>query len=66
LGAEGIEAARSTATLAHSVLQQAFMQATDDFAWLSGCIFTLLVFLVWAVRRPGAPKAGAVTADAGH
>ena len=65
LAAQGLDAARGTAQLAGAVMQQAFMQATDDFAWLSGCIFALLILLVWMAKRP-APKAGAVAADAGH
>ncbi|MGE5625315.1 MAG: DHA2 family efflux MFS transporter permease subunit [Bacillota bacterium] len=64
LQAAGVDAARGTAALAATVERQAFMQATDDFAWLSGFIYLALMLLVWLARR-NAPAAGAV-ADAGH
>ena len=64
LKALGLDAARSTAELAHAIQQQAFMQAMDDFSWLSGCIFLVLVAFVWLGRR-NAGTAQAVV-DSGH
>ncbi|HEV7165786.1 MAG TPA: DHA2 family efflux MFS transporter permease subunit [Gammaproteobacteria bacterium] len=60
----GANTAQGLAELAGSIKQQAFMQATNDFSWLSGCVFVALVVLVWFARR-NAPVAAAA-ADAGH
>ncbi len=60
----GLDAARSTAELAHVIQQQAFMQAMNDFNWLSGCIFLVLVGFVWLGRRNA--SAARAVADAGH
>ena len=60
----GASSAQGLAELAGSIKQQAFMQATDDFSWLSGCVFVALVVLVWFARR-NVPTAAAA-ADAGH
>ena len=64
LKALGLDAARSTAQLAHTIQQQAFMQAMDDFSWLSGCIFLVLVAFVWLGRRNASMARPIV--DAGH
>jgi DHA2 family multidrug resistance protein len=64
LGQHGVDAAQGTASLAHGVMQQSFMQATDDFALLSAGIFASLILLVWMARRPAAKTAA--VADAGH
>jgi len=37
--------------LAHTISQQAFMLATNDFYWLSGWVFIILIGLVWFARR---------------
>ncbi|HEU5397790.1 MAG TPA: MFS transporter, partial [Gammaproteobacteria bacterium] len=60
----GANAAQSAAELAQAVQRQAFMQATDDFAWLTGGIYLALIAVIWLARR-NAPAAGTV-ADAGH
>jgi len=64
LHALGANATQSAAELAQAVQRQAFMQATDDFAWLTGGIYLALIAVIWLARR-NAPAAGAV-ADAGH
>ena len=61
----GVDAAQGTAQLALAIKRQAFMQATDDFAWLSGFVYLGLVLVVWLARK-NAPVAGAPAADAGH
>ncbi|HEV2331683.1 MAG TPA: DHA2 family efflux MFS transporter permease subunit [Gammaproteobacteria bacterium] len=60
----GANTAQGLAEIASSIKQQAFMQATDDFAWLTGGIYLVLIGVIWLARR-NAPAAGAV-ADAGH
>ena len=60
----GANTAQGLAEIASSIKQQAFMQATDDFAWLTGGIYLVLIGVIWLARRK-APAAGAV-ADAGH
>ena len=60
----GADTAQGLAQVAGAIKQQAFMQATDDFSWLSGCVFLALLALIWFARR-NAPAPGAVV-DAGH
>jgi DHA2 family multidrug resistance protein len=62
----GLDAVQRSAELAQAVMRQSFMQATDDFAWISGWIFALLILLVWAARRPKAAAGAATVVDAGH
>jgi DHA2 family multidrug resistance protein len=64
--APGLDAAQRTAEVAGAVMRQSFMQATDDFAWISGWIFVALIVLVWLARRPAAQAGGAAVAEAGH
>lgn len=66
VAAPGLDALQRNAEVAGAVMKQAFMQATDDFAWISGWIFVALIALVWLARRPAAGGAGAAVADAGH
>ena len=35
-----------------TVTNQAFMLATDDIFWLSGCIFVVLLGLTWLAKPP--------------
>ena len=60
----GANTAQGLAEIASSIKQQAFMQATDDFAWLTGGIYLALIAVIWLARR-NAPAANTV-ADAGH
>ena len=60
----GADTAQGLAQVAGAIKQQAFMQATDDFSWLSGCVFVMLLALIWLARR-NAPVAAAA-AEAGH
>jgi len=60
----GADSAQGLAALANSIKQQAFMQATDDFAWLTGCVYAGLIVVVWLARKNAQPKAAVV--DAGH
>lgn len=60
----GADTAQSLAALAGAIRQQAFMQATDDFNWLTGMVFASLVAVVWLARRNVPAAAAAV--DAGH
>ncbi|HEV2111991.1 MAG TPA: DHA2 family efflux MFS transporter permease subunit [Gammaproteobacteria bacterium] len=60
----GVDTAQGLSQVANAIKQQAFMQATDDFAWLTGCVYVALVAVVWLARGK-APAAGAVV-DAGH
>jgi DHA2 family multidrug resistance protein len=55
----GLSAGQATELLSRTVSQQAFMLATNDFFWLSGWIFLVLLGLVWFARPPFAPKARA-------
>lgn len=50
----------SLTELAHTIGQQSFMLATNDFYWLSGWIFLVLIAVVWFARRSlsGAPAGG--------
>ena len=60
----GVDTAQGLSQVADAIKQQAFMQATDDFAWLTGGVYVALVAVVWLARGK-APAAGAVV-DAGH
>src|SRR5262249_26968658 len=65
--APGLDAAQRTAEVAGAVMRQSFMQATDDFAWISGWIFAALIVLVWiGGKKKAAGSGGAALADAGH
>ena len=66
--APGLDAAQRTAEVAGAVMRQSFMQATDDFAWVSGWIFAALIALVWmGGKKKAVGGAAAVSAaDAGH
>jgi DHA2 family multidrug resistance protein len=48
----GVGPQSAPAALAHTVSNQAFMLATNDFFWLSGWIFIALLVLVWFARPP--------------
>jgi DHA2 family multidrug resistance protein len=52
LHALGVDPQSAPAALAHTVSNQAFMLATNDFFWLSGWIFIALLVLVWFARPP--------------
>jgi MFS transporter, DHA2 family, multidrug resistance protein len=52
----GLSSAQAAETLVHVVSQQAFMLATNDFFWLSGWIFVVLLGVVWFARPPFSPK----------
>ena len=53
-----------TAMLERLVSQQAVMQATNDIFWISGCLFLVLMTLVWAAKpsRPTGKPAAAIPA----
>jgi DHA2 family multidrug resistance protein len=59
----GLQGQAAATALARSISQEAFMLATNDFFWLSGWIFLLLLGLVW-LARPPFQTAGAGAADA--
>lgn len=42
----------SYAEIAHMIINQAYMLATNDIFWLSGFIFILLLFFIWQARPP--------------
>src|SRR5579859_7901602 len=65
VAAPGLDDLQRSAEVAGAVMRQSFMQATDDFAWISGWVFAALILLVWIGRRPKA-AAGAAVTDAGH
>ena len=50
----------SLAELARTISRQSFMLATNDFYWLSGWIFLVLIAVVWFAKRSlgGSPAAG--------
>lgn len=48
----GVGAKASAADLAHVIVRQSFMLATNDFFWLSGCVFVALLALVWFAKGP--------------
>ena len=48
----GVPPATDTAMLERLVHQQAVMQSTNDIFWLSGCLFVVLMLLVWMARPP--------------
>ena len=52
LQALGVDPQSAPVALAHTVSNQAFMLATNDFFWLSGWIFVALLVLVWFARPP--------------
>jgi len=51
------------ATLERSIVQQAYMLATNDLFWLWGWIFLALVAVVWFARPPFSAAAGHAAAD---
>jgi DHA2 family multidrug resistance protein len=55
----GLDPQAAAAALAHTISQQAFMLATNDFFWLSGWIFVALIILVWLARPPFTAAGGA-------
>jgi DHA2 family multidrug resistance protein len=64
LQALGMSSAEATASLARTITQQAYMLATDEFFWLSGWLFLLLILIVWLARPPfGQSGGGAAVAD---
>jgi MFS transporter, DHA2 family, multidrug resistance protein len=52
----GMAPTQAAEWLSHTVSRQAFMLATNDFFWLSGWIFVVLLGLVWFARPPFTPK----------
>ncbi|MDR2239839.1 MAG: DHA2 family efflux MFS transporter permease subunit [Zoogloeaceae bacterium] len=60
----GIAAPADTAMLDNIINQQAFMQATNDIFWLSGCFFIALMIFVWAAKPPRHPTTAAPIAHA--
>jgi DHA2 family multidrug resistance protein len=59
LSALGMSTKAQLAQLAHTIGQQAFMLATNDFFWLSGWVFLALIGVVWLARRSAARSAPA-------
>ncbi len=49
----GASTQATLAELAHTISQQSFMLATNDFYWLSGWIFLVLIGVVWFAKRSG-------------
>lgn len=64
LQAHGFTPQAGLGMLERLVAQQAFMLSTNDFFWLSGWIFVILMGLVWFARPPFAPARGAPPAAA--
>lgn len=48
----GFSGLKSFGLLTKMVLNQAFMLATNDVFWLSGCIFLSLLFIIWFAKPP--------------
>ncbi len=48
----GLPPPADAAFLEQTLRQQAVMQSTNDIFWLSGCLFTALMLLVWLARPP--------------
>ncbi|AOU96690.1 multidrug resistance protein B [Acidihalobacter yilgarnensis] len=59
LQSHGLSPEASYGVMERLVEQQAFMLSTNDFFWLSGWIFVMLMGLVWFARPPFAPARGA-------
>jgi DHA2 family multidrug resistance protein len=51
------------ATLERSIVQQAYMLATNDLFWLWGWIFLALIAVVWFARPPFSAAVGHAAAD---
>lgn len=56
LQAHGFSLMAAFGVLEKLIAQQAFMLSTNDYFWLSGWIFVLLMGLVWMARPPFAPS----------
>ncbi|MDX3901584.1 MAG: DHA2 family efflux MFS transporter permease subunit [Sphingobium sp.] len=61
-GQLGGNAAQAAAALTRQMVQQAYLLAIDDLAWLSSGITLGLIALVWITRRP-APMSGPIAVD---
>ncbi len=59
----GVGAKTSIAEFAHVIDKQSFMLATNDFFWLSGCVFVALLALVWFAKGPFGAAAARAAAD---
>lgn len=59
----GIQGAKAAMVLAQTVTVQSYMLATNDIFWLSGCIFCVLIVLVWCVKPPFTQAAAVVAAE---
>jgi DHA2 family multidrug resistance protein len=52
LEALGMQGKAPFAWITNLITNQAFMLATDDIFWLSGCTFMALLFIVWLAKPP--------------
>lgn len=64
LHAHGFSSLATMGIMSHLTMKQAFMLSTNDFFWLSGWIFVVLMGLVWFARPPFAPGNNASPAAA--
>ena len=59
--AAGVPDPSAWAVLNNGIVRQAYMLATTDFFWLSGCLFLGLLLLVWFARPPFTSSAAAAS-----
>lgn len=62
LHAFGLDSLAASTVLARNISRQAFMLATNDFFWLSGWVFIVLLVLVWLARPPFTAAGGGAEA----
>lgn len=59
----GIEGHNSAEQIDRVITNQAFMLATNDIFWLSGCVFIALILIIWFAKPPFFGKMKVVTAE---
>jgi len=52
LTSAGLSYLQQLAAVTNSITNQAFMLATNDIFWFSGCNFVCLIFLIWLAKPP--------------
>lgn len=59
----GIEGQSSAEQIDRLITNQAYMLATNDIFWLSGCVFIALILIIWFAKPPFFGKTKIVAAE---
>jgi DHA2 family multidrug resistance protein len=59
----GFHGLKSLGALDDIVTNQAYMLSTNDIFWVSGCIFCLLIAVIWCAKPPFTPAKGVVAGE---